>query len=166
MSEYFINFPYNIIMQIENIRLNLNRDSCLLSRVSQVLTRRCFHHSVVHPTLCDSTDCSPPTSSVRGIFIGKNAGVGYRFLPQGIFLTQGLNPHFLCLLHWQVDSLPLSHLAFSWFILKKNNASSYQFYWNLLSYCWDLIYRAWRWRVGVRILYLDNLYVLGQIGFW
>ena len=29
------------------------------------------------------------------------------FLLQGIFLTQGSN---LCLLHWQVDSLPLSHL--------------------------------------------------------
>ena len=35
---------------------------------------------------------------------GKNTGVGCRFLPQGIFLTQGLN---LGLLHWQVDSLPL-----------------------------------------------------------
>ena len=29
-----------------------------------------------------------------------------RFLFQGIFLTQGSNPH---LLHWQADSLPLSH---------------------------------------------------------
>ena len=28
------------------------------------------------------------------------------FLLQGIFLTQGSNP---CLLHWQADSLPLSH---------------------------------------------------------
>ena len=28
----------------------------------------------------------------------------------GIFLTQGLNPCLLCLLHWQVDSLPLNHL--------------------------------------------------------
>ena len=27
---------------------------------------------------------------------------------QGIFLSQGLN---LCLLHWQADSLPLSHLG-------------------------------------------------------
>ena len=26
---------------------------------------------------------------------------------QGIFPTQGLNPHLLCLLHWQMDSLPL-----------------------------------------------------------
>ena len=41
-------------------------------------------------------------------FPGKNNGVGYHFLLQGIFLTQGLN---LYLLHWQVDSLPLSHLG-------------------------------------------------------
>ena len=27
--------------------------------------------------------------------------------PQGIFLTQGLNLHLLCLLHWQLGSLPL-----------------------------------------------------------
>ena len=38
--------------------------------------------------------------------LGKNTGVGCHFLFQGIFLTQGLN---LGLLHWQADSLPLSH---------------------------------------------------------
>ena len=27
------------------------------------------------------------------------------------FLTQGSNPHLLCLLHWQVSSLPLCHLG-------------------------------------------------------
>ena len=32
---------------------------------------------------------------------------GLPFLLQGIFLTQGLNPHLLCLLHWQAGSLPL-----------------------------------------------------------
>ena len=37
---------------------------------------------------------------------GKNTGVGCHFLLQGIFLTQGSNPHLLCLLHWQVDYLP------------------------------------------------------------
>ena len=37
---------------------------------------------------------------------GKNTGVGCHFLLQGIFLTQGLNPHLLCLLHWQAGSLP------------------------------------------------------------
>ena len=36
----------------------------------------------------------------------KNTSVGCHFLLQGIFPTQGSNP---CLLHWQVDSLPLSH---------------------------------------------------------
>ena len=39
-------------------------------------------------------------------FSGKNTGVSCHFLLQGIFLTQGSN---LCLLHWQVDSLPLTH---------------------------------------------------------
>jgi len=34
-------------------------------------------------------------------------------LLQGIFLTQGLNPHLLYLLHWQAGSLPLSHLGSS-----------------------------------------------------
>ena len=29
---------------------------------------------------------------------------------QGIFLAQGLKPNLWNLLHWQVDSLPLSHL--------------------------------------------------------
>ena len=41
-------------------------------------------------------------------FSGKNTGVGCHFLLQGIFPTQGSNPH---LLHWQVGSLPLSHLG-------------------------------------------------------
>ena len=38
---------------------------------------------------------------------GKNIEVGCHALLQGIFLTQGLNPRLLHLLHWQVDSLPL-----------------------------------------------------------
>ena len=38
---------------------------------------------------------------------GKNTGVGCHFLLQGIFLTQGSNPRLLCLLHWQMGSLPL-----------------------------------------------------------
>ena len=39
-------------------------------------------------------------------FPGKNTAVGCHFLLQGIFLIQELNPR---LLHWQVDSLPLSY---------------------------------------------------------
>ena len=44
-------------------------------------------------------------------FPGKNTGVSSHFLLQVIFLTQGSNLHLLCLLHWQADSLPLSHLG-------------------------------------------------------
>ena len=39
---------------------------------------------------------------------GKNTGVVCHFLLQGIFPIQGFS---LCLLHWQMDSLPLSHLG-------------------------------------------------------
>ena len=41
-------------------------------------------------------------------FLGKNTGVSCHLLLQGFFLTQGSNLH---LLHWQADSLPLSHLG-------------------------------------------------------
>ena len=43
-----------------------------------------------------------------GLFPSKNTGVGCFFLLRGIFPTQGSNWR---LLHWQVDSLPLSHLG-------------------------------------------------------
>ena len=48
--------------------------------------------------------------------------MGCYFLLQRIFPTHGLNLHLLWLLHWQVDSLPLSHLGspkFRRFIRKK-----------------------------------------------
>ena len=41
----------------------------------------------------------------------KNTGVNCHFLIQGIFLTQGLNPCLLYLLHWQADFFPLSQLG-------------------------------------------------------
>ena len=53
-------------------------------------------------------DCILPGPLCSWDFPGKNTGVGSHFLPQGIFLTQGSNPH---LLHWQVGSLPLCHLG-------------------------------------------------------
>ena len=44
-------------------------------------------------------------------FPGKNNGMGCHFLLQETFPSQGSNPHLLCLLHWQPDSLSLSHLG-------------------------------------------------------
>ena len=52
-------------------------------------------------TLCNPIRWSLLLSS--GDFPGKNTAVGYHFLLQRIFLTQGSNLH---LLYWQVDSLP------------------------------------------------------------
>ena len=68
-------------------------------------TKRCLVAKLC-PTLCNSMTvaCQAPLSMD---FPGKNTGVGFHFLLQGIFLMQGLN---LFLLHWQVGSLPLSHL--------------------------------------------------------
>ena len=40
-------------------------------------------------------------------FSGKNTGMCCHFLLQGIFRSQGSNPHLQHLLRWQVDSLPV-----------------------------------------------------------
>ena len=39
---------------------------------------------------------------------GKNTRVGCHALLKGIFPTQGSTPPLLCLLHWQLGSLPLA----------------------------------------------------------
>ena len=72
-------------------------------------TSMCVHACSVAKscsTICDPTACSPARLLCPWDFPGEDNGVGCQFLLQGIFLTQGLN---LCLLHWRVDSLQLSH---------------------------------------------------------
>ena len=61
------------------------------------LHRRANMGAQLCPTLYNPIDSSLPRSSVHGIFQARI------LLVQGIFPTQGLN---LCLLHWQVGSLP------------------------------------------------------------
>ena len=56
-----------------------------------------------------------PCAEVRQVlcpwnFPAKDTRVGCHFLLQGIVPTQGSNPCLLCVLHWQMDSLPLHHL--------------------------------------------------------
>ena len=67
-------------------------------------------HMLLHAqlcwTLCDPKDCSLPGSFVHGISQTRILELPV-FLLQGIFPTQGWNPCLLCLLPWQVDSLPL-----------------------------------------------------------
>ena len=80
--------------------------------------KKCQNHSECYPlipTLCDPIDYSPPKRlcpwNSPGKSTGKNnnnnnTGVGCRFLLQGIFLTQGLNPD---LLHCRQILYHLSH---------------------------------------------------------
>ena len=46
-------------------------------------------------TLFNPMDCCLPGSSVHGDSPSKTTGVGCHFLLQGIFPTQGLNPHLM-----------------------------------------------------------------------
>ena len=63
-------------------------------KVKVLLTQSCL-------TLCDPMDCSPPGSSVPGILQARIlewvAMLFSRDLPD-----LELNPHLLCILHWQV----------------------------------------------------------------
>ena len=55
------------------------------------------------PTLCNPMDCSLPGSSVHGDSPGKNTGMGFLALLQGISPTQGSNPgllHCRQILYW------------------------------------------------------------------
>ena len=58
-------------------------------------------------TFCDAMDCHLPGSFGHGI-LQAYTGMGCYALLQGIFPTQGSNPHFLHTLHWQAGSLPLA----------------------------------------------------------
>ena len=68
-----------------------------------------LHAKLLHlcPTLCDPMGSSPPGSSDHGILQAGILEWVAIFSSRGS-PTQGSNPH---LLHWQVDSLPLSHLG-------------------------------------------------------
>ena len=73
--------------------------SCMLAKLLQSC-----------PTLCDPMDSSPSGS----LCPRDSPGMGCHALLQGIFLTQGSNWSLLCLLHWQMGSLPLSLWGSPW----------------------------------------------------
>ena len=79
------------------------------SRIKKVCLRLCRYCLVskLCPIFATPWNCSPPSSSVHGISQAKILEWVAHCLLQGIFLTQGSN---LCLLYWQVDSVPLSPL--------------------------------------------------------
>ena len=54
---------------------------------------------------CNPMDCSPP-GPCPWDSPSKDIGVGCHFILHGILLSEEWNPSLLCLLQWQVDSLP------------------------------------------------------------
>ena len=89
---------------------------------------------------------------------GKDTGVGCQALLQGVFLTQGLNPSLLCLLHWQVGSLPLAppRKPLGWFIWGQISEAAIsavswisQFFsvwwgWNIQEGFWLIHFNVWQ----------------------
>ena len=75
-----------------------------------LICHSCFTHCCCLVTKLCLALMTPWTAGHRHLcpwyYLGKNTGVGCHFLLQGIFVVQGSNLHFL---HWQADSLPLSH---------------------------------------------------------
>ena len=77
----------------------------------------CYHYPCMHACsvtqscliLCNPMDLYPTRLLCPWDFSDKNTGVGYHFLLQGIFPTQGSNPHLLCLLHCRWILYPMSH---------------------------------------------------------
>ena len=80
---------------------------CLLWLLSHISRPRMCCVCSGGATLWDPMDCSPPDSSVHGIF---QARILY-FLLQKIFWTQGSIAYLLSCLHWQAGSFPLRHLG-------------------------------------------------------
>ena len=68
-------------------------------------------------TFCNPVDCSPPGSSFQEDSPGKNTGVGWHALLQGIFPNEGSNLHLLCLPHWQAGFLGCFLFCFVLFCL-------------------------------------------------
>ena len=76
--------------------------------------------------LCDPIDCNPSGSSVHGDSQGKNTGVGFHALHQGISPTQGSDP---VLLHCRQILYCLSHQRL--FLLKNSKPTHMPLLWQI-----------------------------------
>ena len=88
--------------------------------------------------LCDPMDCSPPGSSIHGIS-RQEYWSGVPFPTPGNLPISGIKHTSLCLLHWQADSLPLSHLG-SLFSIQRDTEISKDLNVYLCEYMYKQIY--------------------------
>ena len=93
------------------LRNRANMSVTLHTSVRSVSTSCVCVLSLGSPTLCDPTDYSPLSSSVHGILQARLLEWVAISSSRGIFRTQGWKLCLLYVLHWQIDSLPLSHLG-------------------------------------------------------
>ena len=112
-----------------------------------------------YPTLCNPLDCSPPGPSIHEVSqvrILAWVAISREDHIPGIFLTQGSN---LCLLHWQANSLPLSHqgspilplrLVYSWFL---------KICWCTCKWDFFLIFCFWSLFVYINVTYFGILFL-------
>ena len=90
--------------------LSCSPSHCLASLKSSSINSVQFSCSVMSDSL-RTHGLQPARLLLPWVSLDKNTGVGCHSFSRGIFPTQGLNLHLLCLLHWQSDSLPLQHLG-------------------------------------------------------
>ena len=88
----------------------LNKFSQYFTSLSVNYTYKCYIYILSRFSniqLCVTLQTRAHQAPLSMGFPGKNTGVGYHALLQGIFPTQGLNLCLLSLLNWQEGSLPL-----------------------------------------------------------
>ena len=118
----FILFKFNFYWSLINLQCCVSF-KCMATWTVSIIFHIIFHHRLLQDrgasqgvlccvvfscsvlSLCDLMDCSPPGTSVHGNPPGKNTGVGYHALLQGIFPIQGLNQVDRFLPPWRLRPL-------------------------------------------------------------
>ena len=102
--------PANVtLFEKRSLQRQLNEINHLRLNCVCVCARECMcAHAQSCPTLCNPMDCSSSGSSVHGSLQARILEWVAISPSRGLSLdqTQGSNSNLLCLLHWQLDSLP------------------------------------------------------------
>ena len=110
-------FVCNRLWRILCLRALLKRTEILV-KVTEKTLKSPWYESMY---ACSVAKSCPALQTPWTVALQASLSIGFSreeycyFLVQGIFSTQGLNTHVLHLLHWQADSLPLSHLGSPWY---------------------------------------------------
>ena len=99
-------FPDVLVSLSQTVHLLWAVNSCLTDNTQVCYFAQMCVCAQLCPTLCDPMDCSPPGASVHGILqarILEWVAISFSREP-----SQPRDQTCVCL-HWQADSLPLSH---------------------------------------------------------